>query len=248
MEVSSYGESVAPGYNAPMAHHAYLYIGTPKQGIEAARAFAAEKLGIEGANHPDLAVFAYEGLFPIDHARRIITFASQAPVEGNKKLIVIAVGRFFHESQNALLKLFEEPSEGTTLILIVPTEGMLLETLRSRLIELPREEVSVDESVRLFLGSSRTEREKIVAKLVARVKSDKDDEKQAARMEAVRLAEGVMRSAHTKLMKTKGEEAESLRLFLRDLDRFMPILHSRSAPLKLIFEHLLIVMPENLSK
>lgn len=231
-----------------MAHHAYLYIGAPEPGIQAARAFAAKKLGIEGAHHPDLTIFSYEGLFPIDHARRIISFASQAPVAGEKKLIVIAVGRFFHESQNALLKLFEEPSEGTTLILIVPTEGMLLETLRSRLVALPREETAIDESVQLFLSSSRAEREKIVAKLLGRVKSDKDDEKQAARMEAVRMAEGLIVRAHAKLRKANGEEAENLTLFLRDLDRFMPILHSRSAPLKLIFEHLLIVMPENLSK
>ncbi len=232
-----------------MAHHAYLYIGAHESGIEAARAFAAEKLGIEGVSHPDVTVFSYEGLFPIDHARRIITFVSQAPVEGDKKLIVIAAGRIFQESQNALLKLFEEPSEGTTLILIVPAEGMLLPTLRSRLIKLPRKEGELDESVRLFLSSSSTEREKLVAKLISRVKSDnKEEDKQAARMEAVHIAEGLFRAAHAKLEKAKGEEAESLTLFLRDLDHFMPILHSRSAPLKLIFEHILIVMPENLSK
>ena len=231
-----------------MAHHAYLYIGAHESGIAAARAFAAEKLGIEGAHHPDLTVFAYEGLFPIDHVRRIISFANQAPVEGDKKLIVIAAGRLFVPSQNALLKLFEEPSEGTTLILIVPAEGMLLPTLRSRLITLPHVEGEINESARLFLDASHAEREKLVAKLVARVKSDKDDEKQAARMEAVRIAEGLIRTAHTKRLKAKGEDAESLTLFLTDLDRFMPILHSSSAPLKLIFEHLLIVMPESLSK
>lgn len=231
-----------------MAHHAYLYIGAHEPGIIAARAFAAEKLGIEGANHPDLAVFAYEGLFPIDHARRIISFANQAPVESDKKLIVIAAGRLFVPSQNALLKLFEEPSEGTTLILIVPAEGMLLPTLRSRLITLPRAEGEIDTAARFFIDASREEREKFVAKLVSRVKSDKDEEKQAARMEAVHIAEGLIRTAHEKRLNAKGEEAESLALFLKDLDRFMPILHSSSAPLKLIFEHLLIVMPESLSK
>ncbi len=232
-----------------MAHHAYLYIGAPEAGILAARAFAAEKLGIAGTGHPDLAIFSYEGLFPIDHARRIITFASQAPVEGDKKLIVIAAGRLFPPAQNALLKLFEEPSEGTTLILVVPAEGMLLPTLRSRLIELPRAEGEIDETARIFLSSTRTEREKMVAKLVSRVKSDnKDEDKQAARMEAVRIAEGLIRAAHLRLLKAKGEEAENLIVFLRDLNTFMPILHTSSAPLKLIFEHILIVMPENLWK
>lgn len=231
-----------------MAHHAYLYIGTHEAGIQAARAFAARNLGIEGTQHPDLAVFSYEGLFPIDHARRIITFASQAPVRGDKKLIVIAAGRLFPPAQNALLKLFEEPSEGTTLILIVPAIGMLLPTLRSRLIELPREEAGIDESTQTFLTATRVEREKIVAKLLARVKSDKEEEKQAARMEAVHLCEGLIRAAYLRRTKATKEEQETLTLFLQDLDRFMPILHTSSAPLKMIFEHLLIVMPEKLSK
>lgn len=231
-----------------MAHHAYLYIGAHESGIRAARAFAATNLGIEGAAHPDLAVFSYEGLFPIDHARRITTFASQAPVQGDQKLIVIAAGRLFPPAQNALLKLFEEPSEGTTLILIVPAIGMLLPTLRSRLIELPREEGTIDEAAQVFLSASSAEREKTVAKLVARVKSDKDEEKQAARMDAVRLCEGLTHAAYAALAKANGDEKQHLISFLRDLDRFMPILHTSSAPLKLIFEHLLIVMPEKLAK
>jgi hypothetical protein len=80
------------------------------------------------------------------------------------------------------------------------------------------------------------------------VKSDKDDEKQAARMEAVHIAEGLIRTAQAKRLKAKAEEAENLTLLLKDLDRFMPVLHTSSAPLKLIFEHLLIVMPERRSK
>jgi len=231
-----------------MAHHAYLYIGGHEPGITAARAFAAANLGIEGANHPDLAVFSYEGLFPIEHARRITTFASQAPVQGDKKLIVIAAGRLFPPAQNALLKLFEEPSEGTTLILIVPAVGMLLPTLRSRLIELPREEGTIDDVTHAFLDASVSEREKMVAKLVSRVKSDKEEEKQAARMEAIRLCDGLMRAAYQKQRSAAGDEKESLTLFLRDLSTFMPILHTSSAPLKLIFEHLLIVMPKSLSR
>lgn len=231
-----------------MAHHAYLYVGSQEQGIQAARRYAATHLGIEGADHPDLAVFAYEGLFPIDDARRIQSFASQAPVKGSQKLIVMAAGRLFPPTQNALLKLFEEPSEGTTLILIVPAEGMLLPTLRSRLILFPRENEELGPAASAFLRAAASEREKLVAKLIARAKSDKDLEKQAARIEAVHIAEGLMRAAHAAREKASGEDAKDLMLFLWDLDRFLPILHSSSAPLKLIFEHLLAVMPRNLSK
>ena len=231
-----------------MAHHAYLYVGGQEEGIQAARDFAALNLGIDGADHPDVAVFAYPGLFPIDDARRIQSVASQAPVKGSQKLIVMAAGRLFPPTQNALLKLFEEPSDGTTLVLVVPAEGILLPTLRSRLIGLPRGQAGTAPAARVFLDASPEEREKLVAKLVARAKADKDAEKQAARIEAVHIAEGLIRTAYAARRTAAGKDAEELTLFLRDLDRFMPILHTSSAPLKLIFEHLLVVMPQGLRK
>lgn len=228
-----------------MAHHAYLYIGGQEQGITAARRYAQDALGIEGTDHPDVAVFAYEGLFPIDDARRVTAFASQSPVRGSEKLIVIAAGRLFEPAQNALLKTFEEPPAGTTLILIVPAAGIILPTLRSRLIELPRGKGMMPEVAAGFLAASASERAKIVAKIVARAKDGKDHEKQEARMEAVRLCQGLIAAAYDA---NQAEPSEELRLFLRDLDRFMPILHTSSAPLKLIFEHILIVIPERLGK
>lgn len=225
-----------------MAHHAYLYAGDREAGIKAARTFCERSLGLSGAANPDLAVFEY-GLFSVDDARRIGSFATQ----GGDKAIVIAAGRLFHEAQNALLKLFEEPKEGVTLILIVPAEGILLPTLRSRLMRLPEESETVGtfgEAADAFLAAGNAEREKHIAKLLARTKSDKDSEKQAARLEAVALLSGITRAAYAARRNREGARAHELDLLLRDLDRFMPILHERSAPLKMIFEHLLIVMPE----
>jgi hypothetical protein len=228
-----------------MAHHAYLYAGDRAEGIEAGRAYAADALGLTGANHPDVAVFEY-GLFSVADARRVAGFANQVPLEGDRKLIAIAAGRIFHEAQNALLKLFEEPTEGTTLVLIVPAEGILLPTLLSRLLPLPGGETGkrIPLAARAFLDAAPAEREKLAAKLVARTKSSNEDEKQAARLEAVSLVSGLMLAAHE--ARKSAKDTRELDLFLRDLDRFLPILHERSAPLKLILEHLLIVLPARL--
>lgn len=233
-----------------MAHHAYVYAGDRDAGLLAARAYAEASLGLTGHDHPDLAVFEY-GLFSVDDARRVGTFASQSAAAGGNKLIVIAAGRLFHEAQNALLKLFEEPTEGTTLLLIVPADGMLLPTLRSRLIVLPQDGVKSElthGAATDFLNATKAEREKLVTKLIARSKSDKDAEKQAARLEAVSIVSGITRAAYAARRTAEGERARSLDLLLRDLDRFAPIMHERSAPLKLIFEHLLLVLPEELGK
>lgn len=234
-----------------MAHHAFFYAGNAKDGIALARAYAQGTLGLVGEGNPDLALFEY-GLFSVEDARRIGMFAAQGPLRGGAKAIILSVGRMFHEAQNALLKLFEEPEEGTTLILIVPAEGMLLPTLRSRLLPLPGD-VGLTKSyicaeADAFLRASRPEREKLVTKLIARTKADKEEEKQVARIEAIELLSGIVHAAYEARRGAQGAEAHEFDLLLRDLNRFAPILHERSAPYKLIFEHLLIVIPESLGK
>lgn len=232
-----------------MKHHAYLYVGERETGLQEVRAYAERSLGLAGMDNPDVVVFEY-GLFSVDDARRVTAFSAQSSVSGGTRLIAIAVGRLFHEAQNALLKLFEEPNEGTVLVLIIPAEGLLLPTLRSRLIPLPSENSTdvLSEDIQTFLQGSKTEREKLVTKLVARSKSDKDAEKQAARLAAVDLIYGITRAAYDRRRNVEGKEAEELDALLGDLSRFAPILHERSAPLKLIFEHLLLVLPPSLSK
>lgn len=222
-----------------MRHHAYFVAGDIEEGIKSALAYGARVLGRAPTGNPDVIVLRY-GLFPVEEARKITELASRAAVHGDKKLIVIAAARIFHESQNALLKVFEEPAEGTTMIIIIPSEGALIPTLRSRLLALPDEggEAAEPEHVRLFLKGSAAEREKIVGKLVDRAKSDKPEEKQAARIEALALANGLARAAFP------NRSDPETRAFLSDLDRFIPILHTTSAPLKPIFEHLLLVIPK----
>ncbi len=228
-----------------MAHHAYVYSGDQKEGIAASLAYAERELGMDPQANPDIAQLSF-GLFSVADARRVGEVAMQGSIAGDQKVIILAVARIFHEAQNALLKVFEEPPERTTLILIVPSEGILLPTLRSRLIKLPgvsQKATLVSEEAVAFLNADQGEREKLVAKLLLRTKSDKDEEKQAARLAAVGLLEGITRTAY--MARTK-KDSEELTLLLRDLDRFAPMLHDRAAPLKLIFEHLLIIIPTTL--
>jgi hypothetical protein len=221
-----------------MAHHAYFFAGEQEAGVAAALTYAKETLGLAAENNPDVVVFRY-GLFSVDDARRVIRLADQAAI-GETKLIVVAAERIFHEAQNALLKLFEEPPPNTTLVLVVPSAGILLTTLRSRMLPLGVHQEAIPAAAQAFIDANTTEREKLVAKLLDRAKSDKDEEKQAARGEALHLLEGLQTAAYILWQKKPSEE---LRLFMDDLDRFLPILHERSAPLKLIFEHILLITP-----
>lgn len=222
--------------------HAHYFAGTAEEGTKEALSYIERELGLPTTGNPDVAVMRY-GLLSVEDARALSDFARQAPV-GNAKAIVIVAGRLFHEAQNALLKLFEEPPEGTYLFLVVPTEGIVLPTLRSRMTPLTGSgEESTAAIIEEFFAAGPAGREKVIGKLLDRAKSDKEDEKQAARADAIALAEGLARAAYESSTK---KASPDLSAFLTDLDRFIPILHERSAPLKQIFEHLLLVMPKGL--
>lgn len=235
-----------------MAHHAYFAAGERTAAAASARAFIERELG-ESAGSLDIIQFSFE-LFSIEDARRLIDAASVSGL-GNKKVIIASMTRVFHEAQNALLKIVEEPPEGTVIILCVPSEGVLIPTLRSRLLSIPmngadalRASAPVTEGISArFLSASASEREKIIGSLLDQAKADKDEIKQQARREAIELVQGLTEAAHAKLRSAKTASAkEDARQMLEDLTAFTPILYERSAPLKPIFEHLLLVIPKEL--
>jgi hypothetical protein len=232
--------------------HSYFVVGETEEGISAAGAFIQKELDMEISSNPNVMIFRY-GLLSVDDARRIRSLAELSPTDGQQKALIISASRLFHEAQNALLKLFEEPPQGTLLILVIPTEGILLPTLRSRLLLLPSDEkknsihYAVSPATFAFLTVSKAEREKLVTKMIDRTKSDKDEEKQAARLAAIQLVEGLIGTTYKSWNSEKnGEKQKSLQMTLKDLNTFLPILHERSAPMKLIFEHIQMTLPEGI--
>lgn len=230
-----------------MNHHAYYFSGEAEEGIKHALAFGERMLGLSAKGNPDVIVFRY-ALFSVEEARKVSSVVHRMPVHGDRKLIIVSATRIFHETQNALLKIFEEPPEGTCIILVIPSDGVLIPTLRSRLVPLPSNASDEANStiystvgagiVAEFLKGGSVEREKIVAKLLDRAKSDTPEVKQEARTEALLLANGLTKAFYEK------RNDPAVHAILSDLNRFIPILHERSAPLKLIFEHVLLTMPK----
>lgn len=221
--------------------HAFFVAGDSEGGIERAREFLLSRLSSDA---PDITVLAYDA-FPVEEARKLADKVYQTARNKDGKGIILSVKRIFHEAQNALLKMFEEPPEGTTLILVIPSAGLLLPTLRSRLVSLELEETStsITPDVRAFIDASQKEREKIIEKLLTRVKAETASEKGSARADALALVEGLTVFGYRAYQKAP---SASLGAFLEDLSRFTPILHERSAPLKLIFFHLLLTIPRGL--
>ncbi|MEK7086397.1 MAG: hypothetical protein AAB951_01255 [Patescibacteria group bacterium] len=112
-------------------HHAFVIEAEVEEGITFAQAWVEKELGMKIASNPDVVVMRY-GLLTVDDARRVSELAAGKAFAGDTKAVIISASRAYHEAQNALLKVFEEPPAGTYLFLIMPSLGGLLPTLRSR--------------------------------------------------------------------------------------------------------------------
>ena len=226
-----------------MRHQAFVIEAEAEAGIQAAQTYAEKELGMQARANPDFVVLNY-GLFSVADARRVSEVAAQTGAGGEHKVVVIAASRAYHEAQNALLKIFEEPPPGTYLFFILPTLGGLLPTLRSRVSVLDaragEQGAPVPEAAQQFLKATQEKRSALIKKLA----SGKDEEERREhRDEAVAIVNGVEAAAYEKFKERGGGAAAPL---LSDIAVLRGYLYDRSAPVRLILEHLSLVLPKDL--
>lgn len=119
-----------------LTHHAYFIEGALNQFDVLVHALRENEGFVP--HDPGFAPQQFEK-FGIDEARELIATASLKNT-GGRTLFVLGVGSMTSEAQQALLKLFEEPQQGTQFVLLLP-HGTLLPTLRSRMLDFKGEVV-----------------------------------------------------------------------------------------------------------
>ena len=233
-----------------LSHHAYYIEGSLAQ-FEAYERALREEEGF-GAHDPGFSARRFER-FGIDEARALIQAASLRHT-GSRSLFFIAAGVLTTEAQQALLKLLEEPHEGTRFVLLVP-HGGLLPTVRSRMLQLSREEFppkrSSDPPSRPLASRARPFSSEIlpdssgVAKeflswpykkrsdWVASFLKEEEDARERARQFFVELE----LELYPKIANRDAREG------LEDIEHFRQYLSDRSPSLKMILEHLAATLP-----
>lgn len=223
-------------------HHAFVIEAEAEEGIAAAQVWAERELGMNVQGNPDVVVQRY-GLLPVDEARRVTELATGKAFTGDYKVVIIAAKRAYHETQNALLKLFEEPPKGAYLFLIMPSLGGLLPTLRSRVqllekTENRKQKIKIPETAEEFMKASKEKRSALIKKLT----SGKDEEERREnREEAIAIVNGIETAAYEELQCGDGVAA-----LLSDIATLRSHLYDRSAPVRMILEHLSLVIPKGL--
>lgn len=115
-------------------HHANLLVGGADEAELIVRSYA-KNLGAELANNPDFIVLKSE-VFGIDEARELKRLATRIAIAGFKIFLVIPE-KITLEAQNALLKIFEDPTPGTYFFLATKDKGSIIPTLLSRMNVMP---------------------------------------------------------------------------------------------------------------
>ncbi|MDO8604417.1 MAG: hypothetical protein Q7K40_03410 [bacterium] len=131
-------------------HHAHVIEGAHDTLLPLLVSALEKNLGIESKGNPDFAVKFFESL-GVDEARELKVSQTRASFADARKIFIIGANSFTHEAQNALLKTFEEPTEGTHFFIILPRAEMLLPTLRSRVLVVSGAIESTDDTKALAL-------------------------------------------------------------------------------------------------
>ena len=227
--------------------HGYLLVGdievSRRMALEAASALFGYAVA-ELKKHPDFYHQAFE-LFGIKESHELKGKSSLRPFIGEKKIFILEIFSFSIESANALLKIFEEPPEGTHFFIIVPSVGDMIPTLRSRLIVIDNsmsgKENKEDGSCGEFLRSLPGKRMEIINKI------GKDKNKAAEFLNGLELA--IFRR------RRRGRHAASAAAsascgfgscmdFLDEIRVAREFLSSRSPNVKMILEHIALTLPK----
>ncbi len=185
--------------------------------------------------HPDYHHQKIESLGIKDsHDLKNKSFAK--PLLGNKKVFIVELFFLTPEASNALLKLFEEPPEGTYFFLITRSADTVAPTLRSRLAVIEFDRESREDVFCLdFLSAAPGKRMRMIKKL----EKDKNDA-----MEFLNGLEKIIESgARQDNQKLSSQERLSALEGITSARGFLMI---RSSNVKMILEHLALTLPKML--
>lgn len=218
-------------------HHAYLIVGD----LETARKSVLDFLlgvGVTVSGNPDFYHTKYDTMTKEIAGDLVLAVAQKSfggdptslKLRGARKIFIIETNIITEEAQNALLKVFEEPTEGTHFFVLMP-QNILLSTLRSRM-----QVINFMFTTPGVVKSDGILKKKIVERLVM-VKEITDGiyDEEKTKQDAIALLNQIESEIYA-----RGVEKESEKLKICQLTR--SALYDRGAPVKMILENLMILI------
>ncbi len=222
-------------FDSQNLHHAYCIQGEREAVFSKLCIFFEEELKIATRGNPDFWHGQFETL-SIEEGRNLKERQQNRSWSGGKKIFVVSTDSITREAQNSLLKIFEEPTEGTHFFLILPSAEILLPTLRSRLQIIshgdPREgeKVTKDQEIEEFVKAGKAERLAFLKEII----EEKDKQKAVEFLDRV---ENYLRKK-ADFSKIKKEEVDKL----QEIIKVKKYLRDQGASMKMILEHIALFL------
>lgn len=212
-----------------LLHHAIFFIEDKiDEAVFELKKFIRQSLGFNISGNPDFYHRKFEN-FTIDDARFVTDNENRKSLLGGKKIFIIETDFITLEAQNALLKVFEEPSRDTHFFIISP-QDILIPTLKSRMqiFGSLEEDKSVLKNSKTILDMDMKERLEIVKEIVDGIKDE-----EMTKQDAISFLNKVEKTLYE-----KGVEETSSALLVCQKTR--ESLYDRGAPIKMILENLVL--------
>lgn len=216
--------------------HAYIIEGEREEGLSALRTLM-ESLEVEARANPDYHEYIFETLL-LEDAHHLRREQSMRGGEGKKKIFVVAFNGITGESQNALLKTLEEPTDNTHFFFLVRTSAMLLPTVRSRMqLVRPANAVAGGANIfaQKFLHAGVSER----LKMIERMTKAKTEDKPRAKEEARVFIGALETLLYEKFQSLPSEYKQAI----EDVIVAKHELAGRAPSIKILLEHLALTLP-----
>lgn len=238
-------KSVITNEQGVFLHHAYLIEGKSEIILAELFKFFQNELGVTVKGNPDFLYITFE-VFGIDEGRRLKEMQTGKAFIGDRRFFIVSASSFTHEAQNSLLKVFEDPSPNVHFFVIMPSADGILPTLRSRFFIIEHEskyktKKTYDEktiSAKEFLENNKASRLAMIKGIVE--EKDKD--------RALALLNDIEVELHVKLVASVGTSSgvspKQIAELLEEIGRGKQYLHDQSSSVKLILEHLALVLPQ----
>lgn len=205
-------------------HHAYLLVGDRASSKSFLTDFLSDRLNISILGNSDVRIISVDSL-SIDFVRDIKVSEEFKAFGDKKKIFIIETDFITEEAQNALLKIFEEPTKDTHFFVSI-SQDIILPTLRSRMQIINIKDLS--QKGTKTLPASILDRMKKVKSIVDDI-SDENQTKQSAI--------DFINNIEVDLYKS-GVEKNYKALVLCEQAR--KSLYDRGAPIKIILESLVL--------
>lgn len=218
--------------------HAYFIEGAHTEVVPQLRTHLNDT-GIANGSNIDVRIVP---VFYIDDAHALRN--AQQMTRDGKKIFIIAFDRMIEWAGHALLKVLEEPTKGTHFFFVGRSVGLLLPTVRSRLLVITnsRDEAHIQGFARDFLASDLYARTEQLKKFIEKARGDNEEDKILAKRTLMEVLDDIERewSLVFKSGKIHARQFASVAELILEAKRDLA---DPSPSVKIIFEHISLRIP-----